>query len=238
MKVFGVIPARLNSKRLERKILLPINNIPLVAVTALNLSSSDIFEKIIVAIDEPETQEALKDYNFNIVMTSRDHQSGTDRVCEAIKNFDIPSDSLIVNIQADEPFLNLEIVESMVEVLKNKKDVDIVTVGSKSISKSDINNRNVVKVYFNEAGEAIDFLREHNGSDNFLRHIGVYGFRKSALENFVNLERTESEKSRSLEQMRALDSNMKIALVDTDRDSISIDTQEDYLLALEYAKLK
>ena len=147
MKVFGVIPARLNSKRLKKKILLPINNVPLVAVTANNLSSSNIFEKVIVAVDETETLEVLKDYNFNVVMTDKGHQSGTDRVHEAIKNFNIPEDSLIINIQADEPFINLEIIESMVKVLKNNKDLDIVTVGSTSISDHDIKNRNVVKVY-------------------------------------------------------------------------------------------
>ena len=199
----------------------------MVAVIAERAQQSEKLDKIIIALDSEVAQDALKSYKLNTVMTSENHQSGTDRVSEAVANE--PAD-IIINIQGDEPGLDPAILDAMVEKL-NEPCVDMVTVISTVITPEDILNPNVVKVLLDENEIAISFTREASnwGSAGYFRHVGLYGFTKDTLNKFTKLPPSESEKTHSLEQLRALDNGITIHTVVTDYPHYGIDTEEDLL---------
>ena len=227
----GVIPARLDSKRFPKKILKNINGKPMVICTAEQVSKSKKLDKVIIAIDSDETYEVIKDFGFEIVMTSNKHKSGTDRVAEVIKNMD--DVDVVVNIQADEPFIDPVLIDTLIESFDNS-DTKMATLVSTQLSDDDIKNENVVKAILNDDNISIDFVRK---SDNLVvwgfriyglyKHLGIYSFTKETLLKFVSLKQSKNEKSRKLEQMRALDNKIEIKSFITDKDSLSINVKED-----------
>ncbi len=227
MTAVGVIPARLNSARFPRKILAPINEKPMVAVVAERAQQSESLDKIIVAVDSEETQNALKHFKLNTVMTAEDHQSGTDRVSEAVADEDA---DIVINIQGDEPGLDPAILDAMVDKL-NDPGANMVTVVSTKISPEDILDPNVVKVLLDENETAVSFTREASdwGSAGYFRHVGLYGFKRETLNQFTKLPPSDSEKTHKLEQLRALDNGIVIRTVVTDYPHYGIDTEEDLM---------
>tara|TARA_B100000575_G_scaffold184579_1_gene148448 strand:- start:4784 stop:5479 length:696 start_codon:yes stop_codon:yes gene_type:complete len=217
----GVIPARLHSTRFPKKILTDINGKPMVIRTAEQVSKAKSLDKVIIAIDDNETLDALSDFNYNIVMTSKEHQSGTDRISEVIGK--ISNIDIIINIQADEPFINPELIDALVEA-HQEPEVQMSTIVSTKISKNDFNNESIVKAFLDNNNFASDFKRKCAAD---YKHLGIYGFTKEALLSFVSYEQTDNEKNRNLEQMRALDNGIKIKAVLTDKDSLSINIPED-----------
>jgi len=234
-KVLGVIPARLHSTRFPKKILSNFHGKPMVCRTAEKASQSRYIDRVIIAIDDLETFNALKGFPFELIMTSKQHQSGTDRVAETMSK--VNYGDIVVNIQADEPFIDSNSIDSLVQSFEDSL-VEISTLVNPKLTSVDLKNPSVVKAVIDEHSNAIDFLRsldleDKNTTLTLCKHIGIYGFTRATLNRFITLNRTTREKDRSLEQMRALDNHMKIKAVFTNHENASIDTEEDYLAALK-----
>jgi len=222
----GIIPARLNSKRFPKKILTPLNGKPMVANTVERSLRAKNLDRVILAIDSEETKKALKGFDFEIIMTSKDHTSGTDRIAEVVR--DIEEANIIINIQGDEPMIDPKIIDSLVNKFENPS-VEFATIVSKNLSASDILNPNVVKAFINEREEIIEFKRNifDYQIGGAYRHIGLYGYTREALMKFTKLEPSQNELVEKLEQLRALDNGIKINALIEDYKSIAIDTEQD-----------
>ena len=222
----GVIPARLGSSRFPKKILADLNGKPLVVHTVENVMKAKKLDKILLAIDSEETQSALEKYNFDIIMTSKDHVSGTDRVAEVIDR--ISEARIIINIQADEPLIDPKIIDSLVDSFKDN-NVQMSTAVSTRLTVSDLLNPNIVKALIDQDKNAIEFKRNIFDVEigGVYRHIGIYGFTRQALLQFVNLSPSSRELHTSLEQLRALDNHIPIRAVICDYESCSVDVIED-----------
>ena len=222
--VIGVIPARLESTRFSRKILFPIRNKPMVMHVHERALRSKKIDRLIIAADSFETVNALKEFDVEVIMTSVLHQSGTDRIAEAVAEINT---DIIINIQGDEPMLEPEMIDDLVSVFDDKT-VKIATLASTVITENDLRNSNSVKVIVDSNQNAEDFYRNITDySKKYYRHIGIYGYRKNALEMFTKLERSKNEKALHLEQLRALDNGIPIRIVMCDFPYSGIDTLED-----------
>ena len=224
--VLGVIPARLNSTRFPKKILTPISGKPMIAHVVERALESKNLDKVILAIDDNETEEALKGYNFDIMMTNNKHFSGTDRIAEVAKKLN--EAKIVINIQGDEPLVDPTIIDDLVDVFVNK-NIEMATVISKNLSVEDLIDLNIVKAVIDEKCNAIDFRREVSDIEigGLYRHIGMYGFRRDTLFRFMSLPRSELEKKYNLEQMRAIQNGIIIKTIITDMVCFSVDTEED-----------
>jgi len=187
-------------------------------------------DRLIIAVDSLETVNALKDYNVEVLMTSSKHKSGTDRIAEAVAEIDA---EIIINIQGDEPMLESEMIDDLVSVFDDKT-VKIATLASTVITEDDLQNSNLVKVAVDNNQYAEGFYRNITDySKKYYHHIGIYGYRKQALEMFTKLEQSKNEKVLHLEQLRALDNGIPIRVVMCNFPYRGIDTLED----LEQLKL-
>ena len=225
MKI-GVVPARLNSTRLPRKILADLNGKPLIAHVMERALEAKSLDKVILAVDSEETIKTLEQYNFDMVLTSSDHVSGTDRIAEVID--EIPDAEIIINIQGDEPLIEADVIDSLVDSF-NDSTVNISTIVSTKLTVSDLLNPNVVKAIVNEYQDAIEFKRNIFDLEigGVYRHVGIYGFRRESLISFTKLDPSVREIESRLEQLRALDNGMSIRATVTNYDSHSVDTQAD-----------
>ena len=225
MKI-GVVPARLNSKRLPRKILADLNGKPLIAHVMGRALEAKSLDKVILAVDSEETIKTLEQYDFDMVLTSSDHVSGTDRIAEVIE--EIPDAEIIINIQGDEPLIEPDVIDSLVDSF-NDSTVNISTIVSTKLTLSDLLNPNVVKAIVNEYQDAIEFKRNIFDLEigGVYRHVGIYGFRRESLISFTKLDPSVREIESRLEQLRALDNGMSIRATVTNYDSHSVDTQAD-----------
>ncbi len=225
MKI-GVVPARLNSTRLPQKILADLNGKPLIAHVMGRALEAKSLDKVILAVDSEETIKALEQYDFDMVLTSSDHVSGTDRIAEVIE--EIPDAEIIINIQGDEPLIEADVIDSLVDSF-NDSTVNISTIVSTKLTVSDLLNPNVVKAIVNEYQDAIEFKRNIFDLEigGVYRHVGIYGFRRESLISFTKLDPSVREIESRLEQLRALDNGMSIRATVTNYDSHSVDTQAD-----------
>ena len=225
MKI-GVVPARLNSKRLPRKILADLNGKPLIAHVMGRALEAKSLDKVILAVDSEETIKTLEQYDFDMVLTSSDHVSGTDRIAEVIE--EIPDAEIIINIQGDEPLIEADVIDSLVDSF-NDSTVNISTIVSTKLTVSDLLNPNVVKAIVNEYQDAIEFKRNIFDLEigGVYRHVGIYGFKRESLISFTKLDPSVREIESRLEQLRALDNGMSIRATVTNYDSHSVDTQAD-----------
>ena len=181
-------------------------------------------DNVIIAVDSKETVDALKDYDVEIVMTSQKHQSGTDRIAEAVTDIDA---EIIINIQGDEPMLDPAMVDDLISVFDDET-VEIATLASTVITEDDFINPNTVKVKIDNNNNAINFYREIDSNNaKYFRHIGIYGYRKNILEEFTGLEQSENEQLLHLEQLRALDNGIPIKVAMFNFPYRGIDTRED-----------
>lgn len=229
-----IIPARMASNRFPNKILANINGYPMVIATAKRVQNLD---RVLIATDSKEVLNIAKDYGFDAIMTGEHHQSGTDRINEAALNLDISDDEVIVNVQADEPFIEPEVVQSVIERVKQGNC--FMASCYKLIDKIAANDPNHVKVITDINENAIYFSRSKIPYDReehlaYFGHIGIYGFTKKSLEEFCQLEPAPLENIEKLEQLRAIYHGKKIAMVKVVSNSFGIDTKEDLAKALKY----
>ena len=234
-----IIPARLNSSRFENKILVDIMGLPMVIRTAKQVSSLD---KVVIATDSQKVIDLVKSHGFEAVLTSSEHQSGTDRINEAAQKLNISDDEIIVNVQADEPFIETEVVKAVFnrvqKVIDNNEDI-MITSCFKKISSELADDPNHVKVITDEYSNAIYFSRakipyhrDHYDNSSYKGHLGIYGFTKKSLQEFCSLNPSKLESVEKLDQLRAIDNGHKIAMVEVESKSFGIDTQEDLNNAL------
>ena len=224
--IVGIIPARIGSKRFPKKILADIDGKPMVVHVAERAKQSKLLEKVILAIDSNEAKQVLSDFDLEIVMTSKDHVSGTDRVTEVVKGLD--SAELIINIQGDEPLLEPKVIDGLIKIFDDST-VSMGTVVSRKIGIRDYLDRNVVKAFLDENQNAYDFKRDIYDSDigGVFRHIGFYGFDRDTLLQFSSLPASKNEIKYSLEQFRALDNGIKIKAFISNAKQQAVDSPED-----------
>ena len=224
--IVGIIPARIGSKRFPKKILADIDGKPMVVHVAERAKQSKFLEKVILAIDSNEAKQVLSDFDLEIVMTSKDHVSGTDRVTEVVKGLD--SAELIINIQGDEPLLDPKVIDGLIKIFDDST-VSMGTVVSRKIGIRDYLDRNVVKAFLDENQNAYDFKRDIYDSDigGVFRHIGFYGFDRDTLLQFSSLPASKNEIKYSLEQFRALDNGIKIKAFISNAQQQAVDSPED-----------
>ena len=222
----GIIPARLTSNRFPKKILAILDGKPMIAHVMEKALKAEKLDKVILAIDSEETQEVLNDFDFEMIMTSQEHPSGTDRVAEVVQG--IEEAEVIINIQGDEPLVDPNVIDGLVDTFQDPA-VDIATVVSRKLTVSDLLNPNAVKAIMDEERNLIEFKRNIFDLEigGVYRHIGMYGFRREALFHFTLLEPSKREQERRLEQMRALDNDISIRALITACDSWAVDTKED-----------
>lgn len=231
-----IIPARLGSTRFPGKVLAEIGGFPLVVATANRVCGID---DVVIATDAEEVAQVVKDHGFAAILTDSAHQSGTDRLNEAAGKLGLAEDEIIINVQADEPFIEPEIVDTLKTLVAAHRDDPTVMMCSlyKPIDNEAAKNPNLVKVVTDEDDFALYFSRSPIPFDRegvyerFKGHIGLYGYTKQMLAQFCQLNEAHLEHIEKLEQLRALSFGYRIAMAWVESRSIGIDTPEDLELA-------
>jgi len=228
MKAIAVIPARLASTRLPRKMLREIAGKPLIGVVYEAVRRSPLLADVIIATDSGEIMNACHEHRWNAQMTAPTHKSGTERVHEVSCR---ESADVYINVQGDEPMVRPEQIASLLGVMLNPEaQVGTLMTPAAAI---DISNPNAVKVVTDLSGRALYFSRatipfdRDKANPQYFKHLGLYAYQKSALERFVALPESSLEKSERLEQLRFLENGIPIYCAATPYDSIGVDTEED-----------
>ena len=228
-----IIPARLASTRLPNKPLLPINGKPMILHVWEQAVAAEIGE-VIVATDSDQIKQVISEAGGNCELTRSNHQSGTDRIYEALENFDQDKNiNFIINLQGDLPQINRECLSSVVNLLSDEA-AEVSTLVCEMTDLDEINSKSIVKAIADinpntKIGRAINFTRTPEASinGNYLHHIGLYAYTRSALEKFVHLAPSTREIDQKLEQLRALDNQMRIDIQLIDFLPLGVDTPED-----------
>ena len=235
MKNLIIIPARLESARLPNKPLADINGEPMIAHVYKRAKEANI-ANVIVAAGNVEIKEAIETIGGEAILTNPDHASGSDRIYEALNKYDKEAKfDTIINLQGDLPNIHKDALSKIVSLLESS-NADISTLGVKISSEEEFLNPNIVKAYVKnilKSNYVDDFDRRFDiGKENFLyHHVGIYGYKRKALEAFIGFDQSEAEVERKLEQMRAIENGMKIVLGLIDELPISVDTQDDLEIA-------
>lgn len=220
----GIIPARWASTRFPGKPLYSIAGKPLLRRVWERVRRAKDLNEVIIATDDERIANAAKDWGADVIMTSRRHKSGTDRIAEVAKK---KPANIIVNIQGDEPLIDPRLIDRLVRKLERDRKIDIVTAGHPFERKIDIFSPHQVKVAINANGRALDFSRGPIEGEKVLRHQGIYAFRRRALLKFVKLKPTRRERAEKLEQLRALENGVTIHVLVTKHGSPGVDTPQD-----------
>ncbi len=227
-----IIPARLASNRFPRKIVADIFGTPMLIVTAKRVQEID---RVIIATDSNEVVSIANDFGFEAILTSDKHKSGTDRINEAASKLNINDNEPIINVQADEPFIEPYIIQKVYEKIINN---DIFMVSCyKLIDKNEANDPNHVKVVVDHKQRAIYFSRSKIPYDreehhSYYGHLGIYGFTKRSLNEFCSLPSSPIEDIEKLEQLRAIYFSKPIDMIKVESKSFGIDTKDDLKRAL------
>ena len=226
-----MIPARLGSTRLPQKVLLKDSGKFLMQHTWEQAQKARCAERVIIATDSEDVFEAARSFNAEVLMTDSSHTCGTERVAEVARKF--PQFQTIINLQADEPEIEPELLDTIAEEVE--KGEEIVTAAAVVVDPAVLTDPATVKVVCDNNSYALYFSRSEIPYERyyyeetvFLCHIGIYGFRREALLKFVKLERGKLERVEGLEQLRALENGMRIKVARAPRYRRSIDTEEDY----------
>jgi 3-deoxy-manno-octulosonate cytidylyltransferase (CMP-KDO synthetase) len=231
MRAAVIIPARFGSTRFEGKPLALICGKPMIEWVLRGANGSKLASYKLVATDDERILNFVKSIGFDAVMTSSEHRSGSDRVAEAARDLDV---DIVVNLQGDEPLIEPELIDRLIEEL-NFSEADIATPVTRFLSIEELNSLNTAKVVTTRDGYALYFSRAvipmpRNGQielSRYLKHIGIYAYRKESLMRFVSLPPSELEVIEKLEQLRALENGMRIKVFKTEYRSISVDVRED-----------
>jgi len=233
-----IIPARLASTRFPQKVLADIGGLPMVVRTAKRVAHID---KVVVAADDELIIKICKEHGVEAMLTSTTHKSGTDRIHECATILNLDDDEIIVNVQADEPFIEPDVVEVLIKrlkVLQENKEPFIMGSCYNAINAESAEDPNLVKVVLDADSNAIYFSRSlipynRSGRANYFGHIGIYGFSKKSLKEFCNLKDAPIEDIEGLEQLRAIHHQKKITMLKVASTGFGIDTREDLERAIE-----
>lgn len=250
MKKIVVIPARLNSSRLPNKVLLDLKGKSVVQRVYEQCLKSKSVHTIYIATDSLEVKQSCEQFTNNIIMTKDSHETGTDRIAEAVQNVEC---DVVINVQGDEPFIEPELIDELANAF-DEDDVKMTSVMHKIAKVDELKNHNVVKVTVDNSNNALYFSRSiipHHRDEwdrllkhhevipevlIFYRHLGVYGYTKEFLLTYSKMEQGYLERLEKLEQLRVLENGYKIKMIETNYKSIGIDTMDDYYRALELLK--
>jgi 3-deoxy-manno-octulosonate cytidylyltransferase (CMP-KDO synthetase) len=231
-----VIPARLGSSRLPRKPLADIGGKPMVIRVAERAKESNA-QRVVVATDSPEIQAVCNDHGIECLLTSADHPTGTDRIAQVAQLLKLAGNTLVVNVQGDEPLIPAALINQVAQTLADHTQCAISTVAVPITEKAEIENPNVVKVVLNHANEAmyfsrapIPFVRDAQVTHKtvYLRHLGIYAYRADFLQAYSKLEPAPPEQAEALEQLRALWNGYRIAVhTALEAPPAGVDTPED-----------
>jgi 3-deoxy-manno-octulosonate cytidylyltransferase (CMP-KDO synthetase) len=228
MRAIAVIPARLASTRLQRKMLYPIAGEPLLAHVYRAVSGCRALAEVVIATDSEEILTISQKNSWNVTMTSPKHRSGTERVQEVAQKM---AADVYVNVQGDEPLTRPEHIDTLLKLMQDAF-VQVGTLKTRA-SEEDRENASAVKVVTDIAGRALYFSRatipfdRDHVSPQYYKHLGFYAYRKPALDRFVSLPESALEKAERLEQLRFLENGISIHVAETPYDSIGVDTKED-----------
>lgn len=233
-----IIPARLASTRFKEKILCDIKGLPMFAYTAKKMSELD---EVCVAVDEVKVLQLALDLGLKAVLTSKDHESGTDRINEACMKLGLKDDAIIINVQADEPFIELENLRHFKEFAsQNIAKGAFMASCYKRCSAKEADDENLVKLISDKDNKALYFSRSKipfersNYEEAFKAHLGIYAYSVKSLREFCTLKSSNLEKAEKLEQLRAIENGKTIKMLEIQTQSMGIDSLEDY----ERAKAK
>ncbi len=229
MKAVGIIPARLNSRRFDEKVLADICGKPMIQYVYEAAKKSTMLDEVVIATDSPKIEKACKDFGATVIMTASDHKSGTSRVEEVAKHMALAPKDIVVNIQADEPLL----VPYTIDMLVNEtfgRDEEMSTMAFRT--RKNRLDENTVKVAIDYAGYALYFSRSliPSGALVFWHHVGIYAYQFSFLSEYVRLPDSNLEKEERLEQLKAMEYGHKIFVVDCKQEVHGVDTLEDLMV--------
>lgn len=241
MKIIAVIPARYQASRFPGKLLKSLGNKSVILTTYEAAKATHLFDKVFVVTDSDLIFNEIKNHNGNVIMSQKEHLTGSDRIAEAVQHIDA---DIVVNIQGDEPFVNKAILELLITTFLNdiSSQIDVASLAFPIYDKDEIENPNNVKVVLDHNNFALYFSRapipfaRDNSKAKYYQHIGVYAFRKEALLRFSNLPIGMLEATEKLENLRFITNGMKVKILITTHKSICIDTPEDLEKAIELHK--
>ncbi|MGH7795450.1 MAG: 3-deoxy-manno-octulosonate cytidylyltransferase [Candidatus Binatia bacterium] len=255
MDVVAIIPARYGSTRLPGKPLADLGGKPMIQHVYESASKAPELDRVLVATDDRRIERAVKSFGGDVVMTSRRHASGTDRLAEVARK--LKADWL-VNVQGDLPFIHAETIARAVRPMRRNTAIPMSTVCTPIYDEKEYRNPNVVKVLTDRAGFALYFSRApipyiRNGAPDSTgrkpllrnarrmwgqRHLGLYVYRREFLLTFAGLEPTALERSEKLEQLRALENGYRVYVAEVDERSVEVDTPADLKKAQRYLKMR
>ena len=240
MKAVIVIPARWGSTRFPGKPLVPIAGVSLIRRVYERATMSRRADAVYVATDDERIASHVSDFGGRTLQPEGDFQTGTDRIAAAIRMLDGGVDQ-IVNVQGDEPLIDMRSVDSVIEVLQSD-GVDMATLSCPIETSEELSSRDVVKVVTDIRGDALYFSRSpipYGPLELARRHVGLYGYQSAALTALASLPQTPLELAESLEQLRALQNGFKIRVLHTDKPHLGVDRPEDvHRVEAELAKLR
>ncbi len=231
MNAIGVIPARWASRRFEGKVLAQIGKKTIIQYVWEAAKESKLLDDLIVAADNEKVVDVVKKFGGKVCYTSPDQPSGTDRIAEVVNPIDV---KIVVNIQGDEPMVKGIMIDNLIGALFEDEEAQMATLVKKIKDVKEILDPNIVKAVLDRNGYAlyfsrspIPYIREKGESSEFYKHIGMYAYTKDFLFTYTNLPASKLENAEKLEQLRALEYGFKIKTVETEFDTIGIDTPED-----------
>lgn len=239
MKIIAVIPARYASTRFPAKLMQDLGGKTVILRTYEAAVNTNLFSDVFVVTDSFLIYDEIINNGGKAIMSIKEHESGSDRIAEAVEDLAV---DIVVNVQGDEPFINAEALAKVISVFLDDYDkkIDLASLMFEITDKEEINNPNNVKVVTDQNGFALYFSRsvipyprEKNVGVRYMKHIGIYAFRKQALLDFHHQPMKSLEASEKLEQLRYLEFGKRIKMIETEQGSIGIDTLED----LEKARL-
>jgi 3-deoxy-manno-octulosonate cytidylyltransferase (CMP-KDO synthetase) len=237
MKAIAVIPARLASTRMPRKMLREVAGLPLIGRVYNAVHSSPLLREVIVATDSEEILQLCRQNGWRAQMTSAAHRSGTERVHEVASLLAANACDVYINVQGDEPLIRAEHIAALLNLMHDSA-VQVGTLKT-PCAPAEIHNPNAVKVVTDAMGRALYFSRatiplDRDGSGpRYFKHLGFYAYRKPALDRFIALPESSLERSERLEQLRFLENGIAIHVSETPYDTVGVDTEEDLRRAEE-----
>ena len=234
-KTLILIPSRMSATRLPGKPLLKINNLSIISHVVNKVKNTEI-GRVVVCTEDQSILEDVEKNGGEAVLTGNHHKSGTDRIFEGYQKLNIEDVEYILNVQGDEPSINENDIINLNNMMV-KTNSSIGTLGAVIKDKKMFSNENIVKVETaeklnsNNSSLALSFKRKHTfkEKENIYHHIGIYAYKVKTLEKFISLKQTKNETQNKLEQLRALDNNLKINVFLAKSSPIGVDTREDYL---------
>jgi len=242
MKKLALIPARLNSSRLPNKLLLPLGEYPVIFQTYQRVKESKLFDQVLVVTNSSEIQSVLIELDAEVLFIDKEFNTGTDRIADAVKNAIETHFDIIVNVQGDEPFIDMNNIQRIITTFEQDQEeqLDLISLKHKIKNQEDIQNPNNVKVITDMNNNAIYFSRSvipyQSIPQEAYKHIGVYAFRHRALIDFSSQEQTPLEKQEKIEAIRFVEMGKRMRMLEVDQLAIQIDTAQDYQKAQDFLK--